>query len=68
MAINQAVIVAGGQGQRLMPLTKSVPKPLIDINGHPFIWHLISRLREQNVKEIFILSGYKSEMFDQFLA
>jgi NDP-sugar pyrophosphorylase family protein len=33
----QAVILAGGKGSRLEPLTKYCPKPLVDINGYPFI-------------------------------
>ena len=44
---NQVIIMAGGKGKRLYPLTEEVPKPMIEINGIPMIYHLISRIKNQ---------------------
>jgi NDP-sugar pyrophosphorylase family protein len=43
--ITQAVILAGGQGTRLRPLTLTTPKPLIKINGKPFAEYLVEHLK-----------------------
>ena len=61
----QAVILAGGAGTRLMPLTKYNPKPLIDINGKPFISHLLDVLEKNNFKEVIILTGYQGKKFEK---
>lgn len=58
MKINQAVILAGGEGKRLHPFTLKNPKPLIGINGKPFLEHLINLLKENGIKEVIILTGY----------
>ncbi len=61
----QAVILAGGAGTRLMPLTKYNPKPLIDINGKPFISYLLDVLEKNNFKEVIILTGYQGKKFEK---
>ena len=57
---NQAVILAGGQGDRLRPLTNKIPKPMVEINDYPFLDYLINTLLKINIKKILILVGYKS--------
>lgn len=59
--ITQAVILAGGQGKRLKPFTLNNPKPLIPINGRPFMDYLIELLKNNGIKEIIILTGYLEE-------
>lgn len=56
--ITQAVILAGGAGTRLKPFTLNNPKPMIPINGKPFLEHLINLLKENGIKEVVILTGY----------
>ena len=63
--IDQAIILAGGLGSRIYPLSKFTPKPMIDINGFPFIYYLIERLEKYNFSEVLILVGYKSEEFQK---
>ena len=63
--LTQAVILAGGLGSRLHPLTKSVPKPMIDINGYPFIYYIIERLEKNGFSEVIILTGYKKNYFQK---
>lgn len=54
----QAVILAGGLGTRLRPLTLTRPKPMIEFHGHPFLEYLIRMLAEQGVTRVVLLLGY----------
>lgn len=62
MSIN-AIILAAGKGQRLMPLTSKVPKPLTSINGEKIIERQIRFLLEANVSSITVVAGYLYEEF-----
>jgi len=64
--INQAVILAGGKGRRLLPLTKNLPKPMAPVNNVPFLSYLISSLKKSGIKKILILVGYKSKKIINF--
>lgn len=57
-----AVIMAGGQGRRLMPHTESTPKPLVTVGGRPLLEVLIDRLRESGIVQILIAVHHLSEM------
>lgn len=59
--INQAVILAGGLGERLKPLTNDLPKPLAPINGIPFLDYLIESLKNVGINRILLLLGYMAE-------
>jgi histidinol-phosphate phosphatase family protein len=61
MEVSQAVIFAGGRGSRLGTLTDSLPKPMMDICGRPFLDHLIRNLVRQGISEVVILTGYLKE-------
>lgn len=56
--IKQAVILAGGQGIRLRPLTNDRPKPMVLIKGRPFLEYLIELLRENGITDVVLLLGY----------
>ena len=58
----QAVILAGGRGTRLMPLTLDRPKPMVEILGRPFLEYQIEQLREQGFKRVLLLLGYLPEV------
>jgi len=60
----QAVILAGGLGVRLRPLTLTVPKPMVPVAGKPFLEHQIAMLREQGVDEVVLLTGYLSQTIE----
>lgn len=66
MEIKQAVILAGGRGERLRPFTDNNPKPMIPINGKPFLEHLIELLKENKIKEVVILTGYLGEKIKDY--
>jgi len=53
--LSQSVILAGGLGERMMPLTKETPKPLIPINKTPFLFHLLKMLKNNNFTDVLIL-------------
>ncbi len=55
---NRAVIMAGGEGQRLRPLTDQVPKALIEIDGRPLLEILIERLRAAGILDITLCIRY----------
>lgn len=57
MAI-QAVILCGGLGTRLRPITNKIPKPLAPLNGKPFIDYLLKQLKSQRIKNVLLLTGY----------
>ena len=50
----QAVIMAGGKGTRLLPLTQDIPKPLIEVGGKPIIQYNLERLRDYGVHQVDI--------------
>ena len=64
--LKQAVIFCGGLGKRLGNITKQTPKPLIKINGKPFIEYLISKFSRYQISNILLLCGYKSEQFKKY--
>ena len=65
--ILKAIILAGGRGKRLRPITDYVPKPLIPIKNIPIIEWQIKYLKKFGVSEVIICSGYKTEMIENYL-
>ncbi len=57
--IKQAVILAGGRGERMIPLTANIPKCMLKINKEPFLYYLIEKLKINGIKEIIISIGYQ---------
>ncbi|MEJ2771937.1 MULTISPECIES: nucleotidyltransferase family protein [unclassified Stygiolobus] len=64
----KAVILAGGFGKRLRPLTDERPKPLIEIAGKPIIEWQIKWLKKFGVTSVFVLAGYKKEVLIDWVA
>ena len=58
MKITQAVILVGGRGERLMPLTNNIPKPMVAVAGKPFLEYIILLLKENGIRKILLLTGY----------
>jgi histidinol-phosphate phosphatase family protein len=55
---SQAVILAGGRGTRMLPLTRTRPKPMIEFHGRPFLEYVVEMLRENGFDRILLLLGY----------
>jgi histidinol-phosphate phosphatase family protein len=64
--LKQAVILAGGRGERLKPITDTTPKPMIILNGKPFLEYQIEMLKENGISEVLILSGYLAEKIEEY--
>lgn len=64
--ITQAVILAGGQGLRMRPLTLKTPKPMIRINGQPFLKYIIENLKKNGITNVVILVGYLHEQIENY--
>jgi NDP-sugar pyrophosphorylase family protein len=54
MKIDTAVVLAGGQGDRLKPLTNGIPKAMVEINNKPLLQWVIEWLRKNDVTEIVL--------------
>lgn len=64
--IRQAIILAGGQGKRLRPMTTQTPKPMIPFWGKPFLEHLIELLKANGIEEVILLVGYLHEQIEEY--
>ncbi len=64
----KALILCGGKGERLKPLTESLPKPLVPINGKPILSYILAHLKSYNINDIIVATGYKSEKIESYLS
>ena len=64
----KAVILAGGRGTRLSEETQLKPKPLVEANGKPLIWHIMQNFSRHGVSEFIVLSGYKGQQIREYFA
>lgn len=60
----QVVILAGGLGTRLWPMTKTVPKPMVPVGGEPYLAHQLRFLRAQGYDDVVILTGYLGDQIE----
>ena len=63
----KAVVLVGGEGTRLRPLTETTPKPLLPFMNRPFLGHVLDRLAAHGVDEAILSSSYLEEEFRSFL-
>jgi len=63
----KALILAGGKGTRLRPLTYVIPKPLLPVGEKPIIEHTIDRLKKYDITDIYISVNYKADMLTNYL-
>lgn len=63
----QVVILAGGLGTRLRPLTEQVPKALISIHGKPFIHFQLEYLASNGIREVVLSTGYLGHQIQEFV-
>jgi dTDP-glucose pyrophosphorylase/CBS domain-containing protein len=61
----KAVVMAGGLGSRLRPLTDKVPKPLLKVGSKPILEVIIEGLKEAGIKDIYLSVRYKSEQIEE---
>jgi NDP-sugar pyrophosphorylase family protein len=63
----QAIILAGGRGERLRPLTDDRPKPMVEINGQPLIAYELGWLRKNGVNQVVVSCGYRWRVLQDYL-
>lgn len=62
----QAVILAGGLGTRMLPITASVPKPMIPVNGKPFLHYQLELLGRFGLRRVLLLVAYLGEQIEAY--
>ncbi len=67
MGVENAIILAGGKGTRLRPLTFDLPKPLIKVRGKPLVEYAIEELERNNIKRIYLSIGYKANKIIEYI-
>jgi len=55
-------ILAGGLATRMQPLTTGIPKALLEIEGHPFLWHQLHLLKRHGIRRVVLLVGHLGEL------
>ena len=63
--MHEAVLLVGGQGTRLRPLTLTTPKPLLPVAGVPFLTHQLAALRRSGVRHVVLATSYRAEVFTE---
>lgn len=64
--VKKALVLAGGQGIKMRPLTYELPKPMIPVGGRPILDHIIEYLRENEIRDIIILIGPLGEKIKHY--
>lgn len=62
----EAVVLVGGLGTRMRPLTLSVPKPMLPLAGVPVLAHLLGRIRAAGVHHVVLSTSYRAEVFERY--
>ncbi len=65
--LEQALILWGGKGERLKPITDSIPKPLVKINHEPLLSYQIIYLEKRGINNFVIATGYKSKLIKDYI-
>jgi glucose-1-phosphate cytidylyltransferase len=64
----KAIILAGGLGTRLSEETAIRPKPMVDIGGHPILWHILKMYSHHGINDFVICCGYKGYLIKEYFA
>lgn len=66
MIKRSAILLVGGRGTRLAPLTNNTPKPMLQVAGVPFTEHQINKARNAGITEIVLATSFKAELFQPY--
>lgn len=66
MAERAGILLVGGFGTRLQPLTFTTPKPMLNVAGYPFTEHQIIKAREAGITQIILATAFKAELFEPY--
>ncbi len=67
-AVPKVLLLAGGYGSRLGEETQARPKPMVEIGGHPILWHIMKHYAQASFDDFVIAVGYKGEQIKQYIA
>ncbi len=62
-----AILLCGGKGKRLKPLTNNLPKPLVPVNNKPLLFYLMNYLYKAGVEKFIVCTGYKAGAIEKFI-
>ena len=65
-AQTDAVILVGGRGTRLRPLTNNTPKPMLPTANYPFLQHLLARIKAAGITHVVLGTSFKAEVFEEY--
>ena len=68
MPVGKVVILAGGLGSRLAEETDLKPKPLVEVGGHPILWHIMKTYSKFGLNDFIICLGYKGYMIKEYFS
>ena len=63
---NKIIIMAGGRGMRLRPLTKDIPKPMLKVGGKPILQNIIEKFKSLGYENIILCVNYKSKIIKEY--
>jgi mannose-1-phosphate guanylyltransferase len=64
--MTEAILLVGGQGTRLRPLTEGTPKPMLPIAGAPITEHQLAKARDAGIDRIVLATSYMAEVFEPY--
>jgi len=64
--VTEAILLVGGKGTRLRPLTVNTPKPMLPVAGVPFLTHQLARAKAAGVDRVVFATAYKAEVFEEY--
>ncbi|KRV48731.1 GDP-mannose pyrophosphorylase [Wenjunlia vitaminophila] len=64
--MTEAILLVGGKGTRLRPLTVRTPKPMVPAAGVPFLTHQLARIRAAGVEHVVLATSYLAEVFEPY--
>jgi dTDP-glucose pyrophosphorylase/predicted transcriptional regulator len=62
---SKAVVMAGGKGSRLRPLTRDIPKPLLPVGGKPILETIVEQLVDCGMSDVYLVTHYKADMIEE---
>jgi glucose-1-phosphate cytidylyltransferase len=62
----KTVILAGGLGTRISEETIKIPKPMVEIGGHPILWNIMKLYSHYGINDFIICLGYKGELIKEY--